>query len=224
MEEKTEKDGSCENGNFATGTPHAVYRTELAAERPGGRVDAPVHIHPRVNTRRPVAHSQPSRLLDHSMDSSSPCVLCLINVMLSDRYSLVLHFPPDITISPRGCHPSNPSNPTKTSSTKTSRAVDELLSRFLLLWTEQTTRISSACVTCHKQFWGCVISRWWRYRCVIILSRNLLQWTKLTTWNICAWHEVFRAVTMKNVVFWDIKTQFIPHRRHITSPLQSPAS
>jgi hypothetical protein len=29
---------------------------------------------------------------------------------------------------------------------------------------------------------------------------------------------------MKNGVFWDIKTQFLPHRRHITSPLQSPAS
>jgi hypothetical protein len=28
---------------------------------------------------------------------------------------------------------------------------------------------------------------------------------------------------MKNVVFWDIKTQFVLHRRHITSPLQSPA-
>jgi hypothetical protein len=28
---------------------------------------------------------------------------------------------------------------------------------------------------------------------------------------------------MKNVVFWDIKTHFVPHRRHITSPLQSPA-
>jgi hypothetical protein len=23
---------------------------------------------------------------------------------------------------------------------------------------------------------------------------------------------------MNNVVFWDIKTQFIPHKRHITSP------
>jgi hypothetical protein len=33
--------------------------------------------------------------------------------------------------------------------------------------------------------------------------------------------EVFMAVTMKNVVFWDIKTQFLPHRRHITSALQS---
>jgi hypothetical protein len=35
--------------------------------------------------------------------------------------------------------------------------------------------------------------------------------------------EVFTAVTMKNVVFRDIKTQFVLHRRHITSPLQSPA-
>jgi hypothetical protein len=35
--------------------------------------------------------------------------------------------------------------------------------------------------------------------------------------------KVFTAATMKNVVFWDIKTQFEPHRRHITSPLQSPA-
>jgi hypothetical protein len=30
-------------------------------------------------------------------------------------------------------------------------------------------------------------------------------------------------VVVKHVVFWDIKTQFVPHRRHITSPLQSPA-
>jgi hypothetical protein len=28
---------------------------------------------------------------------------------------------------------------------------------------------------------------------------------------------------MKNAVFWNIKPQFVPHRRHITSPLQSPA-
>jgi hypothetical protein len=31
------------------------------------------------------------------------------------------------------------------------------------------------------------------------------------------------AVSMKNAVFWDIKSQFLPHRRHITSSLQSPA-
>jgi hypothetical protein len=30
------------------------------------------------------------------------------------------------------------------------------------------------------------------------------------------------AVTMKNVVFWDIKPLFVLHRGHITSPLQSP--
>jgi hypothetical protein len=35
--------------------------------------------------------------------------------------------------------------------------------------------------------------------------------------------EVFTAVTMENVVFWDIKTQFVLHRRHITSPLHSTA-
>jgi hypothetical protein len=29
---------------------------------------------------------------------------------------------------------------------------------------------------------------------------------------------------MKNVAFWDIKPQFVLHRRHITSPLQSTAS
>jgi hypothetical protein len=29
---------------------------------------------------------------------------------------------------------------------------------------------------------------------------------------------------MKNVAFWDIKTQFVLHRRHITSLLQSPVS
>jgi hypothetical protein len=27
---------------------------------------------------------------------------------------------------------------------------------------------------------------------------------------------------MKNAVFWDIYTRFIPHRKHIISPLQSP--
>jgi hypothetical protein len=27
---------------------------------------------------------------------------------------------------------------------------------------------------------------------------------------------------MKNAVFWDIKPQFVPHRRHSTSPQQNP--
>jgi hypothetical protein len=35
--------------------------------------------------------------------------------------------------------------------------------------------------------------------------------------------EVFTAVTMKEVVFWDIKTQFIPHRKYFASLLQNPA-
>jgi hypothetical protein len=29
------------------------------------------------------------------------------------------------------------------------------------------------------------------------------------------------AVTMKNAIFCDIKTQFVLHRRHIMSPLES---
>jgi hypothetical protein len=40
----------------------------------------------------------------------------------------------------------------------------------------------------------------------------------------CVRFEIFTAVTMKNVVFLDMKTQLVPHRTHITSPLQSPAS
>jgi hypothetical protein len=40
----------------------------------------------------------------------------------------------------------------------------------------------------------------------------------------CVTFEVFTAVTMKNAVSWDIKTHFVLHRRHVTSPLQSPAT
>jgi hypothetical protein len=36
--------------------------------------------------------------------------------------------------------------------------------------------------------------------------------------------EVFTAVIMKNIVSCDTKTQFLPHRRHNKSPLQSPAN
>jgi hypothetical protein len=31
--------------------------------------------------------------------------------------------------------------------------------------------------------------------------------------------EVFTAANMKNAAFWDIKTQFMPHRKHIMSSL-----
>jgi hypothetical protein len=36
--------------------------------------------------------------------------------------------------------------------------------------------------------------------------------------------EFYTAVTMKNAAFWDTRTKFVLHRKHITSPLQSPAS
>jgi hypothetical protein len=34
--------------------------------------------------------------------------------------------------------------------------------------------------------------------------------------------EVFRAMAMKNAFIWDVKTQFVLHKKHITYPLQSP--
>jgi hypothetical protein len=30
-------------------------------------------------------------------------------------------------------------------------------------------------------------------------------------------------VSVKTAIFWDIKTQFVPYRKHITSPLETPA-
>jgi hypothetical protein len=35
--------------------------------------------------------------------------------------------------------------------------------------------------------------------------------------------EVFTAITIKNASFWGIQTQFIPHMKHVASPLQSTA-
>jgi hypothetical protein len=32
--------------------------------------------------------------------------------------------------------------------------------------------------------------------------------------------QFLTAATMKDIVFLDIRTHFVPHRRHITSPLQ----
>jgi hypothetical protein len=34
--------------------------------------------------------------------------------------------------------------------------------------------------------------------------------------------EVFTVIAMKNAVFWDLKAEFVPHRRHITPWLQRP--
>jgi hypothetical protein len=36
-------------------------------------------------------------------------------------------------------------------------------------------------------------------------------------------HPCKKLLQMKNVVFWDIRTQLVPHRKHITSPLQRSA-
>jgi hypothetical protein len=47
----------------------------------------------------------------------------------------------------------------------------------------------------------------------VILPRNIYD-TKF---------EVFTAVTVKNAVFWDVKAQFLPHWKHITSLLKNPA-
>jgi hypothetical protein len=49
------------------------------------------------------------------------------------------------------------------------------------------------------------------------------QWQPKADEQLCKLHkiQVFTAVTKKNAVFWEIKTQFVPHRRHITSTLQS---
>jgi hypothetical protein len=40
----------------------------------------------------------------------------------------------------------------------------------------------------------------------------------------CVRFEASTMVTRKNAIFWDIKPQFVPHRKHITFLLQSPAS
>jgi hypothetical protein len=45
--------------------------------------------------------------------------------------------------------------------------------------------------------------------------------TTVTIINALVRFEVFTAVTMKNAVFLNVKTQLVPHRRHITSMLQS---
>jgi hypothetical protein len=47
---------------------------------------------------------------------------------------------------------------------------------------------------------------------------------RFISFHNCLRFEVFTAMTMKNAVFWDTKSQFVLHRRHITSALQSPAS
>jgi hypothetical protein len=49
-------------------------------------------------------------------------------------------------------------------------------------------------------------------------------WTaKFILTNNSVRFEVLMAVTIKNAVFWDIKTPFVSQSKYITSPLQSSA-
>jgi hypothetical protein len=62
----------------------------------------------------------------------------------------------------------------------------------------------------------------WEFKPQVKCGENGNRYGKHVT--SCVRFEVSTAVTMKNAVFWDIKTQFVLHRRYITSPLQSSAS
>jgi hypothetical protein len=48
-----------------------------------------------------------------------------------------------------------------------------------------------------------------------------IQWDKKIILSEIEIFEVFTEVNMKDAIFWDIETQFIPHTKHITSQLQS---
>jgi hypothetical protein len=66
-----------------------------------------------------------------------------------------------------------------------------------------------------------------KFRLCTLLRRTSVGW-QLTFVLLRIYFKIVRpkvltAVTMKNAVFWDIKTQFVPHRRHAMSPLQIPA-
>jgi hypothetical protein len=63
----------------------------------------------------------------------------------------------------------------------------------------------------------------YRVAAQLVVSQVVLSSTELLSYAYGRF-EIFTAVTMKNAVFWDIKTQFVPHRRIITYPLQSSPS
>jgi hypothetical protein len=61
----------------------------------------------------------------------------------------------------------------------------------------------------------------------ILYPEALRQWELMKDYKTRQYNvkfEVLKAVTKKNGVFWDIKTQLVLHRKHITSQLQIPAS
>jgi hypothetical protein len=58
------------------------------------------------------------------------------------------------------------------------------------------------------------------YKPITYLTEDIISSLQNTAGYCYVRFEV-TAVTMKNVVFWDIKTQFVHHWKHIISPLQS---
>jgi hypothetical protein len=80
---------------------------------------------------------------------------------------------------------------------------------------------------------GDAYGRWWKpgplqlLECKIagsFFKENTVSGSRAKGYDFCVRFEVFTAVTMKNVAFWDIESQFVLHRRNIISLLQSPAS
>jgi hypothetical protein len=64
-----------------------------------------------------------------------------------------------------------------------------------------------------------IVTMWWAYD----IDHSLVSSSEIRNkWRFIRL-QVFTAVAMKNGVFWDITPQFILHRKHITSSLQSPA-
>jgi hypothetical protein len=62
------------------------------------------------------------------------------------------------------------------------------------------------------------------------LGASIIRVTRIgeigTTLSVTSNRRTLRAclLTMKNAVFWDMKTKFVLHRRHITCQLQSSVS
>jgi hypothetical protein len=100
---------------------------------------------------------------------------------------------------------------------------NELIMRFSVIW---------------KLIWHITVKCWWTFielhdltsQKMIFIFAISVRTSNLILLNITlrlpkenVRSKVFTALTLKNV-FWYIKTQFVLHRRHITSPLQSPAN
>jgi hypothetical protein len=60
----------------------------------------------------------------------------------------------------------------------------------------------------------CPVFNFWK---VLQVSLHTLNSAFYIVLSVNVKFEVYTAVTMKNVVFWDINTQSVPHRKHYTS-------